>query len=97
MYKVIVLTDPETADGFRLAGVDVFEVETPAEATREVSRLLEDPKTGILAINEAFFMGIDVQADRRVAADQGEAGRGRRAPGVPRAVGPQGGRVRCHT
>jgi V/A-type H+-transporting ATPase subunit F len=66
MYKVIVLTDPETADGFRLAGVDVFEVETPAEATREVSRLLEDPKTGILAINEAFFMGLDERIQKRI-------------------------------
>lgn len=59
MYKVVVLTDPETAHGFRLAGVDVHEVERPEEASREISRLLGDDRTGILAVNEGFLVGID--------------------------------------
>lgn len=68
MYKVIVVTDPETADGFRLAGVDVFQVETADEATREISRLLEDPKSGILAVNEGFLTGLDERIQKRIEA-----------------------------
>lgn len=68
MYKVIVLTDPETADGFRLAGVDVFQVETADEASREISRLLEHPKSGILAVNESFLTGLDERIQKRIEA-----------------------------
>jgi vacuolar-type H+-ATPase subunit F/Vma7 len=34
MYKVVVITDPESATGFRLAGSDVLEVEDSFEASR---------------------------------------------------------------
>ncbi|HEY5493075.1 MAG TPA: V-type ATP synthase subunit F [Candidatus Anoxymicrobiaceae bacterium] len=68
MYKVVVLTDPETADGFRLAGVDVYEVEDIDEARREVNRLLEDDKTGILAVNEGFLIGLDERVQQRIEA-----------------------------
>ncbi|MHB8894195.1 MAG: V-type ATP synthase subunit F [Candidatus Geothermincolia bacterium] len=66
MYKVVVLTDPDTADGFRLAGVDVLEVETAEDAMREISRLLEDPKSGILAVNEAFLAELDERIQKRI-------------------------------
>jgi len=68
MYKVVVLTDPETADGFRLAGVDVYQVEDTVEATREISRLLEDERTGILAVNEGFLVGLDERIQKRIEA-----------------------------
>lgn len=66
MYKVVVLTDPDTADGFRLAGVDVYAVETPEEARREMNRLLEDEKTGILAVNEGFLTDMDERVKKRI-------------------------------
>ena len=66
MYKVVVLTDPDTAPGFRLAGVNVFEVETPNEAATEINRLLEDEETGILAVNEGFLEGIDERVQDRI-------------------------------
>jgi V/A-type H+-transporting ATPase subunit F len=66
MYKVVILTDPETADGFRLAGVDVCEVEDVDEARREINRLLEDDKTGILAVNEGFLAGLDERVQQRI-------------------------------
>jgi len=68
MYKVVVLTDPDTAYGFRLAGVDVYEAEDPAEAKREINRLLEDENTGILAVNEGFLAAIDDRARSRIEA-----------------------------
>ena len=36
MYKVIVITDPETADGFRFAGVSVISVDSPDSAREQV-------------------------------------------------------------
>lgn len=65
MYKVVVLTDSDTADGFRLAGVDVCEVKDAREAEKEMNRLLDDEETGILVVNEGFLSGIgDVMKDR---------------------------------
>jgi len=68
MYKVVVLTDPDTAQGFRLAGVDVYEVEHPEEAARELNRLLEDERTGILAVNEGFLNLVDERVKKRIEA-----------------------------
>lgn len=59
MYKVIVITDPETADGFRLAGVDVAEAETPEEAGERIGELIDDEKAGIIAVNQGFYEAID--------------------------------------
>lgn len=68
MYKVVVLTDRETAYGFRLAGVDVYEIGSAQEANNEINRLLEDDRTGILAINEGFLAGIDDRIKARIEA-----------------------------
>lgn len=68
MYKVVVLTDPETADGFRLAGVDVYEIDSAEDAKQEISRLLEDDRTGILAVNEGFLAEIDDVIRERIEA-----------------------------
>jgi V/A-type H+-transporting ATPase subunit F len=59
LYKTIVVTDPETADGFRLAGVSVVEAENADEARDKIKLLLNDPNAGILAINEHFYDAID--------------------------------------
>jgi V/A-type H+-transporting ATPase subunit F len=68
MYKVVVLTDPDTAYGFRLAGVDVYEADDPAEARQQINRLLEDENTGILAVNEGFLASIDDRVRARIEA-----------------------------
>ncbi len=66
MYKVVVLTDPDTAIGFRLAGVDVCVVEDTEEAKREISRLIDDDRTGILAVNESFLSLIDERMRNKI-------------------------------
>lgn len=68
MYKVVVLTDPETAHGFRLAGVDVHEADDLDKAKREINRLLEDDRTGILAVNESFLAAVDDRIKQRIEA-----------------------------
>ncbi len=68
MYKVVVLTDPDTADGFRLAGVDVVAAEGVEEARRALNRLIDDDTSGILAVNEAFMAGIDERTQQKINA-----------------------------
>ena len=59
MYKFIVVTDPETAPGFRLAGVDVVEAGSVEEARSLIPPLLFRDDTGIVAVNEEFMASLD--------------------------------------
>jgi len=66
LYKAIVVTDPETADGFRLAGVDVIEAEGPEEARERIRALLDDETAGILAVNESFYEALDDKTREKI-------------------------------
>jgi V/A-type H+/Na+-transporting ATPase subunit F len=55
MYKYTIVTDPETAAGFRLAGVDVIEISGPEEAKKVIPPLLNADDTGIIGISEEFM------------------------------------------
>ncbi len=59
MYKFVVVTDPETAPGFRLAGVEVLEASTVEEAKSVIPSLLYKDDTGIVAVNEDFMASLD--------------------------------------
>jgi V/A-type H+-transporting ATPase subunit F len=61
MYKFLVVTDPETAPGFRLAGVDVVEAGSVEEAKAVIPGLLYRDDTGIMAVNEEFMAGLDAK------------------------------------
>ena len=43
-------------------------VENPEEAKQEISRLLEDEKTGILAVNESFLAAVDERVKDQIEA-----------------------------
>jgi V/A-type H+-transporting ATPase subunit F len=58
VYKVAVITDPETATGFRLAGVEVREAATPAEAL-EFLRHYVAAGYGLVAVNEDLLRGTE--------------------------------------
>lgn len=62
-YRVAVVTDPETATGFRLAGADVFEGEQPRGAL-SVLRELVRGDYGLVAVNEALLEGVEEEAAR---------------------------------
>jgi len=59
LFKFVVVTDPETAPGFRLAGVEVLEAATLEEAKRIIPPLLFKDDTGIVAVNEDFMASLD--------------------------------------
>ncbi len=54
MAHLIVVTDPDTALGFRLAGVHVSEVDSEEAAAEQLLSLLRSGKAGIVIYNEAY-------------------------------------------
>ncbi len=66
MYKVVVLTDPDTADGFRLAGVDVQVVESEDMARKQLNALIDDDSSGIIAVNEKMMASIDERTQKKI-------------------------------
>jgi len=66
LYKLIVLTDPDNADGFRLAGVDVQVVESDEEVRVRLNRLLDDEDSGIIAVNEQMMAAIDERTQKKI-------------------------------
>lgn len=59
MYKFLVVTDPDSAPGFRLAGVDVLEASSLDDAKKIIPPLIYKDDTGIIAINEDFMTVLD--------------------------------------
>jgi V/A-type H+-transporting ATPase subunit F len=59
MYRFVVVTDPDTAPGFRLAGVEVLEISDQKEARKLLPTLLLKDDTGIVAVNEDFMATVD--------------------------------------
>ncbi len=63
MYRVIVITDAETATGFRLAGVEVREATSPQQTLEQVKTLLP-LDYGLVAVNEELLKGLDEDLSR---------------------------------
>ena len=66
MYRLVVLTDSDTADGFRLAGVDVDVCDSPEQARLRLASLLDDDATGIIAVNERLMSGVDERIQKKI-------------------------------
>lgn len=58
-----MVTDPETATGFRLAGIEVREAASP-QAALEHLRALVTLDYGLIAVNEELLRGLDDEIDR---------------------------------
>lgn len=63
MYKVAVITDLETATGFRLAGVEVREA-ADAKSAMEHLRALVSADYGLVAMNEDLLKGAEHEVSR---------------------------------
>lgn len=66
MYKVVVVTDPESADGFRLSGVEVIEVEEGEKARVKLGELLDDDTIGVIAFSSEFTSFIDERTQQKI-------------------------------
>jgi len=66
MYKFIVVTDPETASGFRLAGAEVIEAADAQEAKKIIPPLFHRDDIGIIAVNEDFIQVLEEKLMNRI-------------------------------
>jgi vacuolar-type H+-ATPase subunit F/Vma7 len=65
--RLLVLTTPELATGYRLGGVATIEVASPAEAAARLEELLER-EDGVIAVHAPFFHALDRPLRRRLDA-----------------------------
>lgn len=102
MGRLIVITTPDLAAGFRLAGVTTLVAEAPAALADMLTRLVEvEREDGVIAVHEPFLAALDQRLRRRLddlvepivvaipAGEQDRLGwrRGRLADMLQRAVG----------
>jgi V/A-type H+-transporting ATPase subunit F len=66
MYKIVVVTDPDSAPGFRLAGADVLEASSLDEAKKIIAPLIFKDDTGIVAISEDLMPALDEKMQERI-------------------------------
>lgn len=59
MFRIVVVTDRDSASGFRLAGVDAYEASGPGEAREAIDTLVKKEDTGIIAVDEAYMGLLD--------------------------------------
>jgi V/A-type H+-transporting ATPase subunit F len=62
-YRLAVITDPETATGFRLAGVEVREAAAPQQMLAHLREMLP-LDYGLVAVNEDLLAGTDEERSR---------------------------------
>ncbi len=55
MSKYLVITDPDSAVGFRLAGVETLAAERVEDAEEMLQTAVNSGGTGLLLINESFM------------------------------------------
>jgi vacuolar-type H+-ATPase subunit F/Vma7 len=67
MSRLVVLTRPELAAGYRLAGVSVIEIASPAQAAARLVELL-DHEDGVIALHAPDFHSLDSPLRRRLDA-----------------------------
>jgi V/A-type H+-transporting ATPase subunit F len=53
--KIAILTDPESAAGYRLAGLEVAVAEDTAEATERLASLVEEEAYALIAVDVALL------------------------------------------
>jgi vacuolar-type H+-ATPase subunit F/Vma7 len=88
MSRLLVLTTPELATGYRLAGVAVLEVSSSADAATRLEQLL-DHHDGVIAVHAPYFHAFGRSLRRRLEA--------LRAPlVVPQPAGPTDDEARDH-
>lgn len=66
MYRVVVITDSESALGFRLGGVTVVASGSAEDAKRQLVSLINDDTSGIIAISEDYMAAIDERTREKI-------------------------------
>ena len=66
MYRLICVTDDKTADGFRLAGIDVRVVNDAVQARAEITQLISGDEAGIIALDQRLAAALDERLETQL-------------------------------
>lgn len=70
MSHVIALMEKEAGLGYRLAGVDVRETQTPEEMGRQATSLSLDPGVRLVIVDEEIFRGLPEPLQRKLEGNR---------------------------
>ncbi len=62
----MVITTPDLAPGFQLAGVETFAVEDVGEAETTLRRLLATGEASLIVVRRALWQALDIRLQRQV-------------------------------
>ncbi|MBI5874577.1 MAG: V-type ATP synthase subunit F [Deltaproteobacteria bacterium] len=66
MSKLLVITYPDTSLGFKLAGVEVKEVEEGGDITAVLNDIIKTGEYGLLVVEERFLAKVDEGILKRI-------------------------------
>jgi V/A-type H+/Na+-transporting ATPase subunit F len=66
MYKFVVVTDPETSPGYRLAGVEAYDAVDAGQVKALLASLSAKEGTGIIAVSEELLDMLDEKSRDRM-------------------------------
>lgn len=66
MSHLVVVTTPDLAPGFQLAGVEAHAVETPEQAQAVLRDLMHGDEVSLIAVRQDLLRGIDVRLQRQM-------------------------------
>lgn len=66
MYRLTVISNPDYAYGFRLAGANVIEARNQEEAKKFLVSAINDDESGIIAVEEDFMNEIDTVLQAKI-------------------------------
>ena len=65
MSRLMVITTPDLAPGYQLAGVETFAVQNSVEAERRLRQLLAAGEASLIAVRQDLLRGIDERLQRQ--------------------------------
>lgn len=68
MGRLMVITTPDLAPGFQLAGVETFAVETIEEAETVLQKLLTGGEASLVVVRRKLLQAMDVRLQRQAEA-----------------------------
>lgn len=66
MDRILVITYPETALGFRMAGADVLEIERGRESPDIIEKVVEEGRYGLLIVEEGLLDKVPEDVEKRI-------------------------------
>lgn len=70
MSRLLIVTTPQLATGFHLAGVAAFAVPDAAAAQQLIGRWLDSDESGLLVVDEAFLADFEPKFLQRLATSE---------------------------